>query len=280
VTSSHPSPRDAPARWRDQLAAWAIPAPILAAAPESPYGFPVDMFGADAQPGDTPSRRRSLEKLPRGGSVIDVGCGGGQAGLALVPPAARVVGVDSSADMLAAFARAAEARAVDHAEVAGSWPDVAAQAGRADVVVAHHVLYNVPDLAGFASALTGAARNRVVVELTDTHPWVPTNHLWRRFHDLERPAGPTAELAVAALRALGLAVEWEYWERPARRVDRPATVAFVRRRLCLPAACDAEVDAALPADYEFAPRRVATLWWDGAAEAGKGTGGAVGARGG
>ena len=31
-------------RWREQLDGWAIPAEILAAAPESPWGFPVGLF--------------------------------------------------------------------------------------------------------------------------------------------------------------------------------------------------------------------------------------------
>ncbi|MDP9241458.1 MAG: SAM-dependent methyltransferase, partial [Actinomycetota bacterium] len=85
-------------QWRDELASWAIPDEILAAASESPWGFPVELFRvADAvEPSmpDTPSRRRALEALPAGGSVLDVGCGGGAASLALAPPAGRLVGVD------------------------------------------------------------------------------------------------------------------------------------------------------------------------------------------
>lgn len=248
-------------RWREQLAAWTIPADILARAPQSPYGFPVGMFLADPEPLDSPSRSRALEALPPEGTVLDVGCGGGRAGLALVPPAARLVGVDSSPAMLTAFAEAAAARGVEHREVHGDWPAVAAEAGPADVVVAHHVAYNVPDLAAFAAALTDAARRRVVLELTDTHPWAPTGPLWRRFHGLDRPTGPTAQLAADVLRAAGFAVHVEHWSGPPRASGRADTVAFLRGRLCLPASADAELEAALPPDVELSPRQVATLWW-------------------
>lgn len=249
--------------WADQLAAWAIPAEILDAAPESPYGFPVGMFGAPAAGIDTPSHRLARAAMPAGGTVLDVGCGGGAGAFGVVPPAAVVVGVDSAEHMLTAFAGAAQERGVEHREVLGGWPEVAQEAGPADVVVAHHVTYNVPELVPFARALDAAARRRVVIEMTDVHPWVPTNQLWRQFHDLARPSGPTAALCADVLLEAGFDVHVEQFRRPARRSpDRAATVAFLRRRLCLSADRDAEIDAALPADYEFIPRQVVTIWWD------------------
>lgn len=254
----------AAARWRTELEAWAIPEEILAAAPESPYGFPVGMFEADPEPADTPSRRHALEALPVGGTVLDVGCGGGAGAMALVPPASAVVGVDSAPHMIEAFAAAAAARGVAHRELLGSWPEVATDAGTADVVLAHHVTYNVPDLAPFALALDAATRRRVVVEMTDVHPWVPTNDLWLAFYGLDRPSGPSAALCAEVLTAAGFTVHSESWQRPARRTDRAQTVAFVRRRLCLPVDAEPDVDAALPADYQFASRSVTTLWWDSA----------------
>lgn len=248
-------------RWAEELAAWAIPQHILDAAPESPYGFPAGMFGADPDPADTASHRAARRALPAAGSVLDVGCGGGAGAFGVVPPAASVIGVDSAPHMLESFAAAAEERGVQHREVLGSWPEVAAEAGQADVVVAHHVTYNVPELVPFAHALDAAARYRVVIEMTDVHPWVPTNGLWLQFHDLPRPAGPTAQLCAEVLTGAGFDVHTETWQRPARRTDRAATVAFIRRRLCLPVGAEPEVDAALPADYEFIPRDVVTLWW-------------------
>src|SRR5215212_531078 len=182
------------ARWRAQLQAWAIPEEILAAAPESPWGFPVSLFraraeraGAGGRP--SPSNREALRWLPPGGGVLDVGAGGGAASLPLAGVAGRAVAVDESAAMIASFLEAAAGAGLEAEGVQGRWPEVAGRVGPADVVVCHHVLYNVADLAPFATALTGHARRRVVAELTDRHPLAGLRPLWRRFHDLDRPTG-------------------------------------------------------------------------------------------
>ena len=252
---------DAADRWRDELAAWAIPEPILAAAPEPPWGFPVELFRAEEQAADSPSRARALERLPDGGSVLDVGCGGGNASFALVPPAGLVVGVDSSEAMLRDYAQTAATRGVAHLELAGTWPEVAGNAPVADVVVCHHVFYNVPNLRPFAAALSAHARHRVVVELTGRHPLVETASLWRHFHGIERPAGPTAALAADALRETGLVVHSKQWTRPPRDVPREVYVRLNRRRLCLPESAEPEVERAMGERGSW-PREVVTMWWE------------------
>jgi SAM-dependent methyltransferase len=255
-------------RWADALAGWAIPPTILDQAPESPWIHPVALFHAGDGPiPDSPSHRVARQALPPGGSVLDVGCGGGRAAFALAPPAARTVGVDSQPRMLEAFAAAAGARGLDHAEVLGTWPDVAGRVERCDVVVCHHVAYNVADLVGFAAALTAKARVRVVVELTDRHPLAATAPLWQRFWNLARPDGPDAEAAAAALREAGTPVTIEFWDEPdaARRLrDVPFDdqVRFMRIRLCLPAERDPDVAATLADLGPHRPRRLATMWWD------------------
>src|ERR1035441_1335165 len=89
-------------RWAKALSEWVIPDEILRSAPESPWHFPPGLFLA-SKPIPSPfgaSRRAALEALGAGGSVLDVGCGGGAAGIALVPPADRLTGVDISSAML------------------------------------------------------------------------------------------------------------------------------------------------------------------------------------
>ena len=249
-------------RWASQLADWAIPEEILAQAPESPWSFPPALFTAPADPGpDTTSRRRAREALPEGGTVLDVGCGGGAAGLALVPPAARVVGFDQAADLLAAFDARATELGVDHQAIQGRWPDDAAAAPEADVVVCHHVAYNVPGIGAFAAALSAHARRRVVMELTDRHPRAGLNYLWPHFWGIERPEGPTADDAAAALREAGIAPNVEREPRRRRPTDRAARVASVRRYLCLPAERDQEIEALLGADDNWTGGEVVTLWW-------------------
>ena len=250
-------------QWRSELEGWAIPEKILAAAPETPWGFPVDLFKAPEQIVPSPSRARALDRLADGGSVLDVGCGGGAAALALVPPAGLVVGFDASAAMLAEFAAHAERCGVAHREIEGSWPADAERADMADVVACHHVLYNVPDLPPFVDALSAAARRRVVVELTSSHPLVATRGLWQHFHGIDRPGGPTADLAFAALSEMGLSPQRETWSRPPRPAQRELLISLNRRRLCLPVSAEPEVDRVMGEwDGLAASRDMATIWWD------------------
>ncbi len=243
------------------------------AAPEGPWRFPPALFAwtpeRAAAEGSlmTPSRRRALEALPDGGSVLDIGAGGGRASLPLAPPAALIVGVDSSAELLDAFTEAAGRQGVAYETVEGRWPDVAAQVDPHDVVVCHHVVYNVPDLVAFARALTTPARRRVVLEMTREHPMRSLNEAWRVLHGLDRPTSPDAGDAVTVLDEMGLVTHLEAWERPSTPAgpDRSDVVAFARRRLCVGPERDAEIDRLLSPDFESPLRQVVTLWWDGAA---------------
>jgi SAM-dependent methyltransferase len=254
-------------RWASELAAWAIPDEIMAQAPESPWEFSPALFRPpppEPTP-DTPSRVRAREALPEGGSVLDVGCGGGAAGLALVPPAGRVTGFDQSRDLLDLFVARAVELGVAHEAAQGTWPDDAAGVAPADVVVTHHVAYNVADLGAFAAALTSHARNRVVMELSGHHPRHGLNDLWRRFWDAERPEGPTADDAIELLTDIGLQVSVERSPRVNRSIPNDARVASVRKYLCLPADREPEI-AALLADRPEMAGEVVTLWWDGGAQ--------------
>jgi SAM-dependent methyltransferase len=183
-----------------------------------------------------------LAALPPNGTVLDVGCGGGAASLALVPHVGLIVGVDERAVALAELAAACAERGVACTEVLGAWPGVAGALSAADVVVCHHVAYNVADLAGFAEALTTHARRRVVLELGASHPLTPLAPLWRHFWNLDRPSGPSAADAVAVLREVGIEPEVAIHDRPRTGWATLAEeVTFLRKRLCLPSSRDAEV---------------------------------------
>ena len=267
-----PAAGSAAARWAEGLESWAIPEDIRAQAPEEPWGFPVEIFewtperAAEERALDTVSRRRALEVLPDGGTVLDVGVGGGRASLPLCPPGAVITGVDQGADLLAAFARAADAEGIAHREILGSWPDVAPQAEVADVAVCHHVFYNVADLGLFARALTDKAWYRVVVEVSAQHPQVNMNDAWRHFWGIERPTRPNAADVVALLEEMGLDVSGEESERPlaSTHISRERHVTFARRRLCLPPERDPEVEPFVARNLERTSRRIMTIWWPGA----------------
>jgi SAM-dependent methyltransferase len=246
----------AAARWAELQSGRGIPPEILAAAEDSPWCFAAADFVAPEQPVHTPSRQAGLELLAAGGTVLDVGCGGGAAAFALVPPAVELTGVDQQPDMLASFTATAAARGVPQRTVLGRWPDCAEAAGRADVVVTHHVLHNVVELPPFLQALTGAARRGVVVEMLAEHPMAWLDPLWGRFHGLHRPPSAGTDDAVAVLREMGIEPAVVSWERTSVPRQDPA---WVTRRLCLPSARTAEVAAAL--DGLVRPRVAVTLRW-------------------
>jgi SAM-dependent methyltransferase len=263
-------------RWRAELAGWAIPDEILAAAPESPWGFPPELFRTRAErtPAEPSATTRvALEALGTGGDVLDVGVGGGATSLPLAAVASRLTGVDESAQMLTVFLGSAREAGVEVDTVEGRWPDASPDAPTADVAVCGHVLYNVGELEPFVRALDAHARRRVVVEITSAHPLAWMADLWRRLHGLQRPTGPNADLAVDAITELGIEV---------RRVDearvpraggferRDDAIAFIRRRLCVSSDRDAEIAEALgerlvERDGLWAAgppeHRIVTMWW-------------------
>ena len=247
------------------MADWAIPAEILGSAPRQPFVFAPEIFAAP-EPGTyelSLSNRRAAEALAGGGSVLDVGCGGGAAAFAVAPPATEVIGTDRQTNMLELFEATARQRGIAASVVAGSWPEVAGDTPVADVVVCHNVLYNVADVGPFVTALDGRARRRVVIEITPKHPQDRRRMLWRHFWNLERPHEPTAATAVEAIAEAGfdpVVEESLLPEDPRAAVRREFEGGQWCRNLCLPPEREPEV-AALIADVPFPSERV-TIWWD------------------
>ena len=262
---------------RAALEAWAIPEDILAAAPESPWVLPTELFArrADAQV-ERPSGvafERAAEALPAAGTVLDVGAGAGAASLPLTS-AGTLIAVDENVDLLAELESRAARRQLETMAIVGRWPDVAQRVPSADVVVCSHVLYNVPDLGPFVTALHEHARRRVVLELTARHPLSGLNPLWRQFHGIDRPERPTWEDAASGLRALGIEPQIDVYQRLAGTTSMSsfeALVTMTRIRLCLAPAREAEVAAALvergadrtnPTTWTSSDPELVALWWD------------------
>ncbi len=267
-------------RWRADLAAWAIPERISAAVAESPWVLPRQVFARRADrlraAPSGPSFRRAWAALEPPGSVLDVGSGAGAACLPLLPRATNLTAVDTDAGMLERLSERLDTTGIAVRTVLGRWPESAPEAGPADVVTCHHVLYNVPEVEPFVAALTASARRTVVAEMTAEHPLVALNALWLRFHGLRRPLSPTAADLIRILAAMGLRPGHETWRRAAGRdyASFEELVDVTRRRLCLPPERADEVAEALvesgadpghPVDLGSSGREVVTIWWDGTA---------------
>jgi len=247
-------------------------------APRDPWGLPVARFAGRADRAISEPSGASFEEAVEalrgeGGSVLDVGAGAGAGSLPLASLATELTAVDGSPEMLAAFAERAEALGASYTLVQGSWPGVAPQVPVHDVVVAHHVVYNVPAIVPFLRALTDHAGRRVVLELPPNHPMSWLTPLWERFHGISRPTSPTADDLVAVLEELrvpGLVVRtWNRYDPAAAdgsdSEDLADRAALVTQRLCLPAEREPEVAAALRQMDDGYHREVVTLAWDGAA---------------
>ena len=245
------------------LANWAIPQTILNQAPEDPWIHPPVMFQVPAEILDSISHQRAREAVPIGGTVLDVGCGCGIAAFALAPPASHVIGVDHQGEMLEMFAENARARGVSAEVFEGFWPAVASGVPIADVGVAHHVVYNVPEIENFLIAMNDHASRRVVLELPQRQPLAIASPLWKHFWNLDRPVDPTPTDLVAVLKELGFNAHLELWNGAMRsEVDIEQAAHFSRIRLCLPEIREGEVLEFLQKQPPIESRSLATIWWD------------------
>lgn len=266
--------------WTRALAAWAIPAEVLDKAVDSPWVLPRQVFvrRADAQVTGPIGETHAAAVAEAPETVLDVGAAAGATSLPLVgrTPVRALTAVDADAELLAQFAVRAESFGVAAEVVCGRWPDVAEQVPVVDLVLCGNVLYNVAELEPFVRALTAHARRRVVAELAAAHPLTELNPLWRRFHGIDRPTGPTADDCVAALAELGISPTVRRWRRPpeAEHATFAELVDVSRRRLCLPPDAEAEVETALidlgvdpavPPDLGSSGRELVTLAWPGGA---------------
>ncbi|HUG83348.1 MAG TPA: hypothetical protein VMM13_02225, partial [Euzebya sp.] len=156
----------------------------------------------------------------------------------------------------------------------GRWPQIAATVGRAPVVLSTHVMYDIQQPTPFLQAMHAAAQRRVVIEVTQAHPWAHLGPLYQRFHDLDRPTGPTAaDLAAVITQATAITPQTHPWTRNGSTYDSVTALADqTARMLCLPP--DPEVieeleelvaaaGTVLPdGRIRLADAMVVTLWWD------------------
>lgn len=124
----------------------------------------------------TASQQCARQLLVESGTVLDVGCRGGQSSVPLVPAATSITGVDEQESMLQSFAMACENAGVAHSEVLGRWLAIAAHVVPADVAVCHHVAYDVAD----TESLLRDSRRTPAVASWSSYRRSTQRHRWQR----------------------------------------------------------------------------------------------------
>lgn len=255
--------KSAAEQWRHDLALWAIPPEILDQAIEKPWIHPPALFDIPDVILDSLSHQRAREAMPIGGTVLDIGCGGGVAAFAITPPAGHVIGVDEQEEMLKLFRANAERYEVTSETFLGQWPSIADQIPMADVVTVHHVAFNVGEIVPFLAALDAHARRRVVIEVPINHPMTNMSEGWRHFWGISRPMVPAAKDLISVLAEMGISATIEYFEGQIL-LDKslPDSNSFIRRRLCLPDERQGEVDTFLKSHPLPSRRQLAVIFWN------------------
>ena len=250
-------------KWKVDLQSWAIPEEIINQAPESPWIHPPVLFQISEKIEDTFSHQIAKVALLPQGWVLDVGCGGGVATFANSGETSYAIGVDHQKEMLEMYENNATKRGIKVKTVEGYWPDVANQVEKVDLVVCHHVVFNVQDIEPFLLALDSHANKRVVIEMPYFHPLSNMVGAWKHFWNLDRPKSPTADDLFEIIKSLGFSPKIHKWQADVRSgIDKELAAKFLRVRLCLPELRDKEIKEFMQNNPESKTRDLATIWWD------------------
>ncbi len=162
-----------------------------------------------------------LRHLQPEDTVLDVGAGTGRHTLPLAHHAQRVIAIDPSPTMLGFLREDAAAQQLSNIEVIeGAWPDAAAQAPSAEIVLSAHVLYPIEDIVPFLRALDERAGRLCFLHLMVQQPWFDQLGLWEAVHGEPRRPQPTYIDVVNVLHQLGCYANVEVaWVETARTFD-------------------------------------------------------------
>lgn len=250
-------------KWKKDLQGWSIPEDILNSASENPWIHPPVLFQLPEKIQASFSHRIAREALLPKGSVLDIGCGGGIATFANSDVTNLAIGIDHQKEMIEMYENNAKERAIPVKTIEGFWPEVAGKVETVDVVLCHHVVFNVPEIENFVHELNSHARKRVVIEMPYQHPLSTMNNAWKHFWNLERPVAPTADDFFNILESLGHKPKMKRWQGEMRSgLDQDLAAKFLRIRLCLPEAREVEVKEFMNKYPESKERDLATIWWD------------------
>ena len=190
-------------QWADELAAWAIDPEILAAAPESPYGFPPEVFAAGQYASPSPLAELARAALRPGGLCSTWAPAPVRPASRPSLPAATCTRSTPSPRCCVPWRPLPGTAGSASRRTTGCGPTSPTRCRCATSRSARTWSTTCRTWCRSPTALTRHARDLVVVELTGTHPLTRLAPMWEAVHHQPRPDGPTAELAVAVLREAG-----------------------------------------------------------------------------
>ena len=225
--------------WGEALSKWVLPEELINKAPKNPYRLDPSTFKPD------PIRRNSgtvveLERIisdrhTASRSLLDVGSASGGISLLVAAGFEEIIAVDQSREMLNAFTEnATELGLIDRVRtIHSNWPTT--EKISADIVLNANVLYNVANPGVFVKALIEAARNRVIIEVTKSHPLSNVNQLYEHFHGIKRPTTPTSDDVIALIHAFGYDPQVVSWSRESsnHKQDYEARMDQIQARACI-----------------------------------------------
>ena len=178
-------------------------------------------FAQDSSAGGDPFIDSVLRQLRPEDTVLDVGAGTGRHTIPLARHARRVTALDPSPAMLGFLREDVASQGLTNVDVVeGGWPDAAAQAPQADIVLSAHVVYPIEDIVSFLRALDGQSRRLCFLHLMVWQPWFDQLGLWETVHREDRRPQPTYIEVVNVLHQLGCYANVEIaWSETPRGFD-------------------------------------------------------------
>ena len=177
-----------------------------------------------------------LREVGAGETWLDIGAGAGRYALplarGLAPSGGSVRPWTHRAGCWRARSTAGEHGIANVRVVEGRWPDVADEAGPADVALIAHVSYDIAAIGLFVTAMEAAAGRLCIAVLMERQPSSIADVCWPPVLGEERVSLPALPEFVERLRALGREPDITMLEREPRRfASREQLEGFLRRRL-------------------------------------------------